>query len=224
MVKIVKVVMEKHGFALRTDLQLYGLEARLGVWLDNQSTANYWMVREDLFGINAHCHIYFESDHSLNALRLHFKRTFPELVGNGSYSLKPCDNNVEDYWKYMAKGEAEGDYPDVYLRQGYQWTEEKVVELHEAYWCTNTQLKATSKKRDTLKLRGTVVEQVEREAKEQKLNGRDREAIAKIYIRMYVTARKPLSVFHAKGVVNTVCCILDGDSVDLLASDIASRY
>lgn len=172
---------------------------------------------------NPHAHLYGVAELSFRGLVSSFRRFFPDHVGNGAYSIKPCTSSVYDYWKYISKGASRDDLPDVIVRQGLRWTDEYIVELHAAYWMSNDELVRTGKKRDSLKLSGTVVEQVERLAKEAKVEGYDREAIARIYVKMYVEARKPVSIYHAKSVVNTVCAALSESSFDLLVSDIASR-
>lgn len=172
-----------------------------------------------------HCHIYARGALKLKGLQAAFKRFFPEHGGNGGHSIKECDNQVYDYQKYICKGASEDEPPIIISRQGLLFTDEYIAELHAAYWVSNVEIKATAKKRDHLRLNGSIVEQVEREAKKLKLSGAcyDREAVAAIYVKLYVDARKPVNVYHAKGVVNTVCALLSGSSFDLLVADCAQR-
>jgi len=183
--------------------------------------SNYLCCREE--AAHSHVHVYGRSTLKFKGFQSAVRRSFPEHIGNGGYSLKECDAEVYDYLKYICKGEGEGQYPDIICRQGLEYSDEKIVELHEAYWCTNAVLLENSKKRDNLKLKGNIVERIEKEAKQLGLLGHDREEVAKLYCKMYVDARKPVNVYHAKGVVNTVCALLSGHSFDLLVSDCAQR-
>lgn len=172
-----------------------------------------------------HCHIYGRGALKLKGLQASFKKFFPDHGGNAGHSIKQCDSQVYDYLKYICKGSNQDTPPIIVSKQGIDFTDEYVAELHAAYWVSNAEIRNNSKKREHLKLAGTIVEQVEREAKQLKLSGQcyDREAVAAIYVKMYVDARKPVNVYHAKGVVNTVCALLSGASFDLLVSDCAQR-
>lgn len=172
-----------------------------------------------------HCHLYARGALKLKGLQAAFKKHFPDHGGNGGHSIKQCDSQVYDYLKYICKGASEDQPPVIISKQGLDYTDEYVAELHAAYWVSNAEIRQNSKKRDHLKLAGTIVEQVEREAKLLKLSGQcyDREAVAAIYVKLYVDARKPVSVYHGKSVVNTVCALLSGASFDLLVGDIAQR-
>jgi len=172
---------------------------------------------------NPHAHVYGITGLSYKGLQTAVRRHFPQHIGNAGYSLKQCDNEVIDYLRYICKGDGEGEYPDVVCRQGLEYTDEFIVELHEAYWCTNAVIKENSLKRDRLKLKGTVIEQIEKQAKELKYTGHQREEIAGLYVKMYVDARKPVNVYHAKGVINTVCAILSGAQFDILVNTCAER-
>ena len=114
--------------------------------------------------------------------------------------------------------------PEIVLRQGLLFDEDWIKSHHDAYWVRNAELARSSKQRKDLAVFGNVVERVELEAKRLKLSGRDREELSKIYIRMYTSAKKPINIFHAKGVINTVSCLLDECNIDVIAAEIASRF
>lgn len=195
--------------------------ALLSAWLSGNGT-EYLAVRETLPD-NDHIHVYLRSDKNAQALRKSFLAKFPCLKGNEGYSLKVCNTTPEEYVKYCCKGAAHGQAPVIVCRQSLVYTPDKIADLHEAYWAVNIELQAAKRRR--LLTRATVVEQVEAECKRTAVLSMDREAIAKVYISLYVALKKPISIFHAKSVLNTVSCLLEGgvQASELLASDIASR-
>lgn len=193
----------------------------MSTWL-SKNCATYIVCRE-LAATNPHLHIYGDTELQYKGLQTSFRRAFPLHIGNESYSLKKCDGNYDDYLKYICKGDSKLEQPDIICRQGIDFTDAWIVQQHASYWVTNDDLMKNAKKRDNLKFRGTVVEQLEQACKEAKLDGHDRTAIAKLYVQKYVDARKPVNVFHAKGVVNTVCAILSQFEFDQLVDACASR-
>lgn len=210
------------SYALRVDVKSPDDLQTLSSWLSGVATV-FFVVRED-HGNNEHFHVYLESETRLSSLRQSFKRKFPDHVGNDGYSMKECDGEIEQYHNYMCKGESEHGFPDVCLRHGMAYTDEWVEERHAAYWVKNQELARASEARKKLADYGNVVEKLELEAKRKGYTGRDREELAKLYIRMYAGAKKPINVFHAKGVINTVAVLLDECNVDVLASEIAARF
>lgn len=210
-------------FALRLRcLQDFAVVAALlSAWLSGNAT-EYLAVRETLPD-NDHIHVYLQTSKNAQALRKSFITKFPDLKGNEGYSLKACNTTPEEYVKYCCKGAAHGQAPVVVCRQSLVYTPDRIAELHEAYWATNLEIQAAKRRR--LLTRATVVEQVEAECKRTAVRASDREAIAKVYISLYVGLKKPISIFHAKSVLNTVSCLLEGgvDASDILAADIAAR-
>lgn len=208
-------------FALRVDQSEGYDDAAMSSWLS--ANCSNFLGTEEQEGANLHLHFFLHSQKKLQALRAALKARCSWLVGNGSYSLKPCDDDYEPYINYICKGADEESLPEVKFKQGLEYTEEYIAARHAAYWLKAVELARSSKKRASMSLLGNVVEQVEAVAKQKKLKGHEREDIAKIYINMCISAKKPINSFYAKSVVNTVSCLLEGDQIDILATEIASH-
>lgn len=193
-------------FALRLDVEPRDKDS-VKSWLDRNSKG-YFVVHETVHGENDHIHAVIETDKNLNALRVSFKRAFPNKIGNGQYSLKECDADVENYMLYMCKGDSVDDMPVVWLRNGLLYTDDKIKEWHNRYWVNNEQLTRNKRKRAES---GNMVERLERLAKEKGLRSDQKDEIAKLYIKEYVQMRKGINVFAARAVVNTVSVLLDED-------------
>lgn len=211
------------SYALRADSNEH-LMANLSAWLTAIATC-FFVVRE--FGSasseNPHVHVYFESDKKLDALRKDFRRKFPDNTGNGGYSLKECDSDIEAYGRYMCKGVDRDTQPDVFCRHGIKYTDDWIRDMHAQYWVNNDSLMSNKRKRANL---GNVVEKLELECKEKKIRWDDRKSIALEYVRLYKGAAKPINVFYARQVVNTVSVLLDdsGKAEEQLADQIADRF
>lgn len=215
------IVLMSYSYALRADLSA-AIVANLASWLAAVATC-YFVVKEVANGENPHVHMYFESDKKLAALRKDFVRKFPDNVGNAGYSLKECDDDVEAYGRYCCKGPDKETMPDVFCRQGLKYTDEWVKDMHDQYWVNNDSIMSNKRKRAAM---GNVVEKVELECKAKNIRWDDRKAIALEYVRLYKAAVKPINVFYARQVVNTVSVLLDpsGSAEDRLAIEIADRF
>lgn len=189
-------------------------------WLDS-SACSYLVVHETHDGENPHVHVVFHSGKKLSALRMDFKRKFPTKIGNGGYSMKECDDDVEAYMRYMCKGDSSDDAPVVLACQGLEYSSDKVAAAHAAYWVNNEALKSNAQKRKKLVKPQTVIEQLEAECKEK--GYKTKEQIAAWYIRKLRDARKPINIFSARAIVNTVWVLVDGSeaAIDQLANSIA---
>lgn len=211
----------QRAFALRMDYVMEDKE-KLREWHDKQSCGSYLVVYEDHAGENPHIHSIFWSDKKMEALRKSFKRLFNDKTGNGAYSLKECDDDTDAYLRYMCKGGSKSEMAVVLMKCGLDYDDERLKSSHEEYWVNNELLRHNKRKREALR-KMSVVEQVEKIAKEEGVRKNDREGIAKIYIRMYREARKPINSFAARAVVNTVQCLLDdtGEVMEDLARQIA---
>lgn len=207
-------------FAIRVDLT-DGDRPRLKEWLDKNSAGSYLAVAETHDGENPHAHVVVWIEKKLSGVRTSFKRAFEDKVGNSGYSLKPCDDDVEAYMRYMCKGNSKEDAPDVICSMGLDYTDEKVAAAHEAYWVNNSALTSNKKKRKAIPNAETVIEKLELACKEKGV--KDKCEIAKMYIRMMRDARKPINTFAAKAVVNTVSVLLDDTdaAIEALANTIA---
>lgn len=180
----------------------------------------YLLVHETAEGENPHVHAIIHTVQTLKKVRNSFTYKFKEHVGNKAYSIKVCDDDFEAYIRYMCKGTSAEVGPVVWGSCGLKYTPEVIKDAHGMYWVNNKAIqinKAKAIKCEKLK----PVELVEKEAKKLGLKGHDREGVAKVYIRLWRDARKPINLYAARGVVNTVCLLLDGGSEDDLARKIA---
>lgn len=165
--------------------------------------ASGWCVREEADS-GEHWHWYLETDQFTNirAFRMALTRGVPGLKGNQSYSAKETDEFVERYWQYMAKGDGEGENCQVVWRHGLLWTDEKLEELHRAYWEENR------KKRPRM---APIDEVVLEKAKAAHLSYKDVPDVLKIYIKELFVRDKPINLFSARSRVNLICLKLAPD-------------
>lgn len=205
------------SFSLRVDVHMWNTLDQLEKFLARYDS--YLVVEEQ--ATNLHYHVWFASTDTIKAVRSRFVRMFPDHDGNkGMYSLTQCDQNYERYLQYMCKGTEFNNGPVIKLRQGLLFSDDWVYDMHCAYWLENGAIQASKALRVEQKLKGNMVEQVELACKQN--GAKSRHDIAKVYIRLMVAMRKPVSVFQAKAVVNTVSAILDDDyGVDRLATECA---
>lgn len=206
-------------YALRMDYDRTVDRGPLSNWLSANS-ARFLVVFETAEGENPHVHVILFSEKTLAALRASFKRAFEGKVGNGAYSLKLCSVDFEGYIRYMCKGVNAATGPHVEMRQGLEYTDDAIKAAHGMYWVNNDALLAARRARA---VKMDVVEAIEKECKDKGVRSHDRVEIAKIYIRMKVTAKKGINVFQARSVVNTVSILLDdsGERETELAGEIA---
>lgn len=206
-------------YALRLDYDRGVDRQPLSDWLSSNSS-RFLVVFETAEGENPHVHVILFSPKTLPALRKSFQRAFPNKNGNGAYSLKICSVEFQGYIDYMCKGVNATTGPHVEMRQGLEYTDDAVRAAHGRYWVNNEALLAARRARA---IKMDVVEAIEKECKEKGVRSHDRKEIAKIYIRMKVTAKKGINLFQARAVVNTVSILLDdsGEREDELAGEIA---
>lgn len=175
-------------------------------------------------GGNPHIHAILYTDKKLPAVRKAIQRLFPEERGNGFYSIKECDQDIEAYMRYMCKGSDSKSMPNILGYCGLEYNKSAIESWHEQYWVNNQSLQVNKKKRKAAKEQGTITEILEKVCKEKKFKAHEREKIAHEYIRLYAEWRKPINVYAAKAVVNTVSVILEeepGQQTNLLAFKIA---
>jgi len=167
-----------------------------------------WCVRE-VSGDNEHYHWYLKCTKKVEAFRIALIRAVPELKGNAGYSISVVKDE-DKYLRYMAKGEADGTGCSYAWRHGLDWTDEKLEELHQAYWAENRRMR----KRKV----GTVTDYVLDYCKQEKLKWDDRRTITAEYIRELVRRDKPVNLFSLKSNVNLIQCKLcpDEDAIETL--------
>lgn len=196
-------------YALRCDYDRESDERRLSDWLSNNCDS-YLVVYEEVDGENPHVHAIASSNKAIDALRKSFKRTFEEKRGNGAYSLKPCSGDTDAYVAYICKGVSDEEGPNVVLRQGFDFSEERVAAAHGRYWDENQRLRAASRARASMS-GASLVEVIEKLCREEGVRAYDRKGIARVYIREMKRARKAINIFQAKAVVNGVSVALDDE-------------
>lgn len=205
-------------YALRLDVDQLD-KPTLSEWLSANGTG-FLVCYEEAAGENPHVHVVLYTDKKMDALRKSFTRGFPTKTGNGGYSLKKCDDDVDAYMRYLCKGTSPDIGPCVWTAQGLDFTPEKVADAHARYWVNNAALVQNKVKRVKC---ATIVEELELLCKRKGVRKGDKEAIALEYIKLYRDGRKGINIFHARSVVNTVACLLDdsGDTERILAAQIA---
>lgn len=158
--------------------------------------ASGFAVVENAGGENEHYHWYLEllGYKNVQTFRVGLTKKIPDLKGNGAYSVKECDDDYERYWQYMAKGDGSGCGARVVWRHGLLFTDEKMEELHQAYWSENRE-----KKRVKVE---PVIDVVFAKLKADGTAWRDREAVAHAYIRELYNRNKPINLYSVKSAVN----------------------
>ena len=136
------------SFALRLNIRSTADIPNLNVWFSKICTT--FLVCRELEESNDHVHVYGVTGLTFKGLQTSFRRSHPEHIGNESYSLKQCDSQVYDYLKYMCKGSSVLNAANIVLRQGLDFTDAYLAELHAAYWVSNEELVKNSRKRDNL--------------------------------------------------------------------------
>lgn len=205
--------------ALRVDVPaIQGFKQKFISWVSKFD--GYIVAHEAPTVENKHVHCIIETKKSEKAFRSAFVREFPECVGNKGYSLKVCDDDYEAYIRYICKGESEIVPPDIWACNGLLYGPQVVEQAHKKYYVNQAAVIENRKKeKEVSKLK--PVELVERECKRMGVQGFDREGIAKMYLRLWRDARKPINVYAARAVVNSVCLCLSDSCEQSLASKIA---
>lgn len=177
------------AYCLRVD----GFLEKVTAWMDKHGLGG-WAVRE-VSGDNEHWHLLVEGEKTIKQLRCSFNREIPELKGNGLYSLTEC-RDLDKYVRYMAKGESEGQMPEIAWSNSLLYNDDKISELHDAYWFENRKLK----KRKA----GSMIDWVIDQAKEDGIAWDNRSALAKLYIREVGKRGKPINLFAIRSNINSV--------------------
>lgn len=199
--------MSVYRFALRTD----GHFEKVKSFVESKGFSGY-AVRE-VADDNEHWHWFLEGNVKPNSFRVLLKRSVPEFVGNGSYSVKQCDADVERYHRYCLKGEGSGAGYEVVWRNGLLWTDERFEELHRGYWEEHDKAK---KQRE----RGSIVDVVLEECRRTAVKYDNRNKIAELYIRECVRRKKAINKFLVKSqclLITTLLCPDDTAIVNLAA-------
>lgn len=178
-----------------------------------------FMVRE-VDAARPHYQAYVCSSLKRQAITIRLKKALPELKGNGTYGVGSRDiESREKYLRYLCKGQSAQQPPEVLLRCGLEFTDEWVATEHKAYWEANAELK---KKNKTAKL--GLMEQLREYAATLPSSASDhRKKIAERYVDLCIEIDKPINVFYARQVVNTVCARLYPNYKDELVYSIIEK-
>lgn len=182
-------IVYRMEYAIRVD----AVDFIYGDWLSSQGS--WWAVKE-LEDNNPHFHIYLRSDKKISAIRADFKRKFPDLKGNGKYSITVC-RDPESYAKYMAKGGSVEQEPEVVGRYGLEYSDEWISDQHEAYWERNRQLTVARRKVN-------ICDAIVAICKEENVKWDDRKLICEKYIRECGARNRAFSLYSVRSVVNLV--------------------
>lgn len=200
--------MDTINFALRIDLD--GVTPQDVLGLVGGVASNYLVVREG-GDENPHVHVFGRTDKKLSAVRKAVQRFLSGDRGNASYSLKQCAEDYDGYLRYLCKGDSSSKLPEVLGRCGLEYTDDWVKQMHSAYWLNNEEIVKSRQKRKRIQT-ATVVEKLEERCKEAGVLWNQPEKIALEYIRMCKASKKPINVFAARAIVNTVKVVLDPGS------------
>lgn len=169
---------------------------------------------------NAHYHFLLRiTARSIKAVRSKFVRDVRGLSGNASYSMKICDDE-DKYRRYMCKGEDDESLPEWCTdpaAPSVLYTPDWVHAQHAAYWDENARYLEAAHARELARGKGNIVEQLEGICMRKNL--KSREDIARQCMLLYKQWKKPLNVFYCRGVVNTVCLLLNAENA-LIEEDI----
>jgi len=197
-----------HDYAIRID----GNSSEELVKFLTEDGGSYLVVKE-LEGTNPHYHAVIHTKRKLQAFRMAFRRQFPELRGNGAYSISDV-RDLAKYERYMMKGDSDSVLPTVVASNGVQYTTDWIMETHAAYWEQN----ADMVQRRTAEMK--VPEAVLQACKDAAVQWGNREKICELYIRELVRRDKPINIFALKSSVNLIqvkLCPDDRAILDLAA-------
>lgn len=200
--------MSHYEYSIRVDGNDSG---KLLEWLAADGGA-YMVVRE-LQDSNPHMHVVLHSKKKIQPLRMSFRRKFPELSGNGGYSITAV-RDLDKYMRYMCKGPDEDTPPDVVGAEGMAYGADAINDWHVRYWDTAAQL---GRRTAALPVAGAVLHA----AQEEQVAWSNREKLAELYIRELVRRDKSINVYAVKGAVSLLQCKLCPD--DTAIKDIAGH-
>lgn len=209
--------LKSQRFALRVDCVGDGFEAAFKAWVKQ---FDGYIVAYEEAGDNKHVHCIINSCKTEKALRSLFCRSFPACVGNKGYSLKVCDDEFRAYIRYICKGGGEEVPPVIWARHGLEYTDDVIEEAWKKFYVNQAAVREDAQRKAAVE-KLSPVQLVEKECKKLGLKGHDREGIARVYLRLWRDARKPINVFAGRAVVNTVSLCLDGACDDDLVRRLA---
>lgn len=138
------------------------------------------------------------------ALRVRLKKAFPECVGNGAYSLRPC-KDFDKYFNYILKGTPE-HLPDVVCYSGIDLDAAEIQRRYDEYWETHEDAPPARTQAGIVRnvFEWTLSHDWEDDAAR-------RRGVA-LYVCDLITAQnKPLNLAYARYVFNAVMYKISGD-------------
>lgn len=156
-----------------------------------------YLVVKEMEGVNPHYHGVIHTTKKLPAFRAALKRAMPELNGNKSYSVSGV-RELEKYQRYMLKGEARATAPDIVGGYGITYQDQEWLdERHDAFWDEADEITRRRKARP-------VAEDVLAACRTARINYKDREKIAEMYIRELVDRNKAINLYSVKSSVSLI--------------------
>lgn len=170
-------------------------------------------MAENPAGENAHLHLLLESTSTsarhaqLPAIRKSLLQAFPELNGNGSYSLVKVRDR-DKYLRYMCKGNSSSELPEVKWSHGLF----DIPALHAAYWAENA-----ARYKPTLSLHDHVLKR----CRDENIGWERPDKIARFWVQEAVARGKPLNTFQIKSYVKLLRCELcpDEQAIDAVVAE-----
>lgn len=212
-------------FCLRVDVTALAHEDAIKDMIERLPDVSYFAFVE--FGDydkleNEHVHAYIRTTATDRAVRERIRRLVgPTARGNKAYSLKSADPGLLDrYERYCCKGQDRETPPLLLGAIGIKYNEDWFMRRQAEYYEEADTLRApTNKALCGPKLVARLLEI----CRSVGIAWDARDQIAQEYIKLYIGWGKPINVYSAKGVVNTVSCLLsDGEEgVKWLAGQIA---
>lgn len=145
-------------------------------------------------------HVKYKNEPSFRQALL---KAVPTLKGNKAYSMSPVKDQ-DKYERYMCKGNSRDEGSEVCWCHGLEYTSEWIQARHDAYWEVHDELVGSSKQSESM------LDYVCRVGGERNVQWIDRQELARIYCEEVKRRRKPLNLFAAKAVVNSVQLLLGG--------------
>lgn len=181
----------------------------------NKYYDEYLIIYEDKDG-NEHYHVHGFTTCTMGTVRQQFRRMFPENSGNKGYELKECDDDVNAYLRYLAKGDSPDDMPVLIDYKGYEYD---LDSLHEQFWAEfndrNGTYDADFKKRKRLN-NDELVKQAMQLVKDKMIDARDKPRIYLCLREVFKSHDRILNLYRARDYVYEIMHSLSTPEDDFL--------
>lgn len=203
-------------------------EAMSGVrqWIAERSPGHLVVMHNaDEDDKQPHWHALLWSDKKEQALRVDFKKSNAEFIGNKAYSLvelkrKKDEDFVGAYERYMCHGDREGDAVCVIMASGAKYTPDWFLEQNKAFYAARRDFQKSKAVKDN---RVNLVNKLREECGAAGV--RRYEDIVVRLVKMYAADNRPMNIHYMRSVANTVHVQLcGGDAIsEIVASICAGR-